>query len=350
MTKLLSGITVLAVAGAVCIGGFIGFSASKNTCQPVDDDIRPPASTGRSATGGLSKEQLKNADVIIGVAKSRGRSKKDTKVALMVARQESGMRNISYGDRDSLGLFQQRAGWGTVKQRLDPIYATNAFFKELEKIKNRADKSLLAIALAVQRPSRAAYLSPHNNFNWWGKMADALLANYSGSKSTSPPITYDECGETDEGGDGGDGSWRKPLDGTMRIGSPWGQRYHPILHYWRLHDGIDLSASRGQHIYSVGTGKVVFRGYNSGAGNYVRVDYGNGYVVSYLHMSRFGSFRVGDRVKAGDILGYVGSTGLSTAPHLHLGLKKNNKGIDPVPWLCGKKINIPGPKGCAKLN
>lgn len=126
----------------------------------------------------LKEEQLHVAGIIIGVGKARGRDEKDIKTALMVGLQESGLRNLPYGDRDSLGVFQQRPsqGWGTPEQLLDPVYAANKFFEALEKVGDRGEKSYLDIALAVQRPSVEAYLSPGNFFPGKERYADALYA------------------------------------------------------------------------------------------------------------------------------------------------------------------------------
>jgi murein DD-endopeptidase MepM/ murein hydrolase activator NlpD len=269
----------------------------------------------------------------------------------MTAKQESGIRNLSYGDRDSLGIYQQRAGWGTVKQRLDPVYAINKFYAALEKVKNRATMSLLEVALAVQRPSRAAYLSPRNNFTSWEGMANQLLKGFVPSATKASAMVYsDECVTPTANTVGG--GWHKPLD-SMRVGSVWGMRYHPILHYTRLHNGVDLSASSGTRIYAVGSGTIttMARGWNGGAGNHIAINLGDGNVVKYLHMSRFASdVSVGSKVTAGTLIGYVGSTGLATGPHLHFSWYVNGKGVDPVPKLCQRSVSVPGPRGCSKYD
>lgn len=345
--------TSLALVATVGVVG-VRLASQQATCEQPSD-IVPAANAQPGKAKQLSAKQTKIAQTIIGVGLNRGIPHRGIKIALMVGRQESGLRNLSFGDLDSLGVFQQRAGWGTARQRLDPVYASNKFYAALVKVKGWQNMPLMEAAIATQRPSRAAYTSQENNFNWWGSMADGLLAGVktreqSGKQGAVAAMTYDDSCETnsDSGGVSGEsGEWVRPLP-TMRIGSPYGPRYHPILHYWRLHDGIDLSASSGTSIRSVGNGRIVFRGYNSGAGNHVRVAYPGGITISYLHMSRFADKRAGDNVKTGEVIGYVGSTGLSTAPHLHLGMKKNGKSTNPVPQLCKWKINIAGPKGCSK--
>ena len=103
------------------------------------------------------------------------------------------------------------------------------------------------------------------------------------------------------------------------ISSRFGNRFHPILRTWRAHQGVDYAAGSGTPVRSVGDGVVVRAVYNPGGyGNVVDVRHPNGWVTRYAHLSRFsGSARAGARVLQGDVIGYVGATGLATAPHLH---------------------------------
>jgi murein DD-endopeptidase MepM/ murein hydrolase activator NlpD len=115
-----------------------------------------------------------------------------------------------------------------------------------------------------------------------------------------------------------------------RLASGFGYRTHPIYKIQHLHTGLDFSASVGTEIYSTGNGTVVavereVRGY----GNHVIVDHGYGYQTLYAHMSSF-NCRVGQKVKRGDVIGFVGSTGTSTAPHLHYEVIKNGQKINPI--------------------
>jgi murein DD-endopeptidase MepM/ murein hydrolase activator NlpD len=122
------------------------------------------------------------------------------------------------------------------------------------------------------------------------------------------------------------------------VGSVYGPRLHPILHYWRMHDGDDIGGACGQPIWAAQSGTVVKAemGYNGGSGNNVRIDHGdiNGVDIQtgYLHMSKY-IVSVGDKVDKGDVIGYVGSTGLSTACHLHFSAYKNGSGTDPMEFI-----------------
>lgn len=122
------------------------------------------------------------------------------------------------------------------------------------------------------------------------------------------------------------------------VTSPFGMRMHPILHYMRMHDGDDIGGTCGQPIWAAQSGTVekAEMGYNGGSGNNVWVNNGdiNGTQVSsgYLHMSRY-IVKVGQHVDKGEVIGYVGSTGLSTACHLHFSIKKNGVQSDPMQYI-----------------
>ena len=114
-----------------------------------------------------------------------------------------------------------------------------------------------------------------------------------------------------------------------RITSGYGMRRHPILGYRRMHRGLDFKARHGTPIYAVTDGTVQAAGRNGGHGNYVRLAHGNGLATGYSHMSRIAVSR-GARVRSGQVIGYVGSTGLSTGPHLHYEMYRGGQSIDPA--------------------
>lgn len=113
------------------------------------------------------------------------------------------------------------------------------------------------------------------------------------------------------------------------ITSTFGARRHPILGYTRMHAGVDFGAPYGSAIYAVGDATVNFSGWHGGHGNYVRLNHGGGYATGYGHMSRI-AVAAGTRVRAGQVIGYVGSTGLSTGPHLHYELYQNGVPVNPL--------------------
>ncbi len=113
------------------------------------------------------------------------------------------------------------------------------------------------------------------------------------------------------------------------ITSNFGARRHPILGYTRMHAGVDFGAPWGAPIYAVGDATVSFAGWAGGHGNHVKLEHGGGWGTGYSHMSRI-AVSPGMRVRAGQVIGYVGSTGLSTGPHLHYELYRNGAKVDPM--------------------
>ena len=140
----------------------------------------------------------------------------------------------------------------------------------------------------------------------------------------------------------------RPISGARITSRFTLKRWHPILHRYRAHLGVDFGARRGTPIHAAGSGRIIFCGRKGGYGNVIIINHGNGYKTLYAHMSRFrhGMHR-GKFIKQGQIIGYVGSTGLSTGPHLHFGLYRNNRAINPLrvvhiakSCLVGKKLRL----------
>ncbi len=115
------------------------------------------------------------------------------------------------------------------------------------------------------------------------------------------------------------------------------RRYHPILKRYRPHHGTDFGAKRGTPLLAVNAGKVTFSGWMGGYGKVVKIKHAGGYESLYAHQSRTRVKR-GQKVKKGQIIGYVGNTGRSTGPHLHFGMKKNGRWINPMKVLRKKSI------------
>jgi murein DD-endopeptidase MepM/ murein hydrolase activator NlpD len=127
--------------------------------------------------------------------------------------------------------------------------------------------------------------------------------------------------------DQGSGLLAAPVAGN--ITSWFGMRRHPLLGYVRLHAGVDFGATYGTPIYAVTDGTVVYAGWHGGHGNYVRLAHGGGIDTGYGHMSRI-AVGPGARVSRGQVIGYVGATGLATGPHLHYELFRNGQPVDPL--------------------
>ena len=129
---------------------------------------------------------------------------------------------------------------------------------------------------------------------------------------------------------------KTPIDGA-RISSGFGRRKHPILGYNVAHRGVDFAAPKGTPIYAAGNGTIEIKGRKGAYGKYILIRHANGFKTAYAHLSKFKKIP-GGRVKQGRIIGYVGSTGRSTGPHLHYEILKNGKRINP------QKLKLPSGK------
>ena len=123
-----------------------------------------------------------------------------------------------------------------------------------------------------------------------------------------------------------------PVTGYYEVSSPFGWRTHPITGRKSLQTGVDLPAPTGTPIHGAGAGEVIFAGWYGGYGNAVVIDHGGGISTLYAHQSKLAS-SVGQQVTAGQIIGYVGSTGLSTGPHLHFEVRVNGNTTDPLQYF-----------------
>jgi murein DD-endopeptidase MepM/ murein hydrolase activator NlpD len=123
---------------------------------------------------------------------------------------------------------------------------------------------------------------------------------------------------------------RKPVAvGIMRSG--FGSRYHPVLHYTKMHTGVDWAAPMGTPIFASGNGTIDFIGVRGGYGKYIRLRHANGYMTAYGHMTAFArGLDVGSRVRQGQVIGFVGSTGLATGAHVHYEILINGRFVDPM--------------------
>ena len=124
---------------------------------------------------------------------------------------------------------------------------------------------------------------------------------------------------------------RAPLQ-FRRVSSGFGSRYHPILHAWRHHEGVDFAAAYGTPVRATADGMVTRVGRGEGGyGNMIELRHANGIRTRYGHLSGFArGLHVGERVEQGETIGYVGSTGLSTGPHLHFAIERCGEYVDPL--------------------
>jgi murein DD-endopeptidase MepM/ murein hydrolase activator NlpD len=126
-------------------------------------------------------------------------------------------------------------------------------------------------------------------------------------------------------------TWYCPTQ-NYRITSPFGMRIHPVYGYPKMHTGIDLAAPFNTPIYASRPGVVVWAGWGDTGGWWVKLDHGDGFATTYLHMTRY-VVKVGDFIQAGQLVGYMGSTGVSTGSHLHFGVMYNGEWVDPLKYI-----------------
>ena len=143
-----------------------------------------------------------------------------------------------------------------------------------------------------------------------------------------PPVTQQPAPEIPES----DADWITPVP-YYKLTSPFGMRLHPILGIYRMHNGIDMACAAGTPIYASRGGLVEVAGYQAdGAGNYIQLNHGDGFRSIYMHMTNY-IVSQGDYVAPGQIIGYVGNTGLSKGNHLHFGISYNGTYVNPVEYI-----------------
>ena len=137
---------------------------------------------------------------------------------------------------------------------------------------------------------------------------------------------------------------RTPIDGA-RLTSGFGKRRHPVLGYTKLHSGIDFGAPRGTPILAAGDGRIAQLGRNGAYGKYVRIRHNSAYQTAYAHLNGYAAgLGVGSRVRQGQIIAYVGSTGRATGPHLHYEIIENGRQINPLKLRLPSGEKLKGPE------
>lgn len=281
------------------------------------DGMGIPGAAGMYGNVNLSAEQLQNAATIIGVGKGMGATPSDLIVSIMTAMQESTLRNLNYGDRDSLGLFQQRPsqGWGTPEQIRTPSYAARKFFEGLLAMKGRHKLPLWEQAQRVQRSAfPMAYAK-------WEQMARAVVSG-TGFQAF------------------GNGSKRRPVNGPVS---------RSYANHSNLPRATDFGVPTGTPVVASMNGAVTnsadLRGNGNGGyrsyGRYITIANGSEKTL-YAHLSKR-NVTAGQGVRAGQIIGYSGNTGNSTGPHLHFETWRGGQTVPPgtfgIPGLAvGGKI------------
>lgn len=321
------GSSASAAAGGVCTG------------SPTNGGVVPASNTTPDrAVGRWDAEAIKNAGIVAQRGIAAGVGIQGVVIALATAMQESGnLHSIDYGDRDSLGLFQQRpsTGWGTREQVLDPALSSDAFFgvaahtsnPGLTDITGWQKMPLTQAAQAVQRSAFPEAYAQHENAA--RTLATAVLDGVDIST-----IMCTGAGAVSSG------EWAHPLaPAAYTKTSPFGMRVHPLTGAWKLHDGTDLAAPIGTPLRSVCNGTVTQTGNRGTGGLTTTVDCGGGVEVLYRHQNKIG-VTVGQQLKVGVTVGELGNTGGSSGPHLHFVVRVAGAPVDPIPFMATHGIQI----------
>ncbi|GGL93015.1 M23 family metallopeptidase [Micromonospora yangpuensis] len=351
--RLVSITIAVATAFVLCAGGLGGFlggglpaACLPGTATPATRTAAVASGTPRTwpATDRWDGEQVTHAATIVTTGAHLGIPARGWVVAVATAMQESTLRNLAGGDRDSVGLFQQRPsqGWGTPAQLRDPVHAATAFYTALLTVNGWETMPLTDAAQAVQI---SAY--PDAYARWEGP-ATALVTTIAETAGL-PVAGLAGCGVA--------GPWTPPV--LAPVGSAFRSRDRPG------HDGVDLSVPRGTVIRAASTGTVrtvrcdaVHAGtgapwgcdrdgnpdLTAGCGWYVDIDHPGQVMTRYCHLDQPPTVTVGQRVTVGQPLGVVGSTGRSSGPHLHFEVHTHQVGpIDPVPFMAAQGAPL-GPR------
>jgi len=162
---------------------------------------------------------------------------------------------------------------------------------------------------------------------------EAAVFTHKGKDFYAIPFTQDSVSEffDEEGNSLRKAFLKAPLD-FIRISSRFtNSRFHPVLKIYRAHHGVDYAAPSGTEVKTIGDGVIIAKGYQSGGGNYLKVKHNSVYTTTYMHLKGFKKgIQTGSHVKQGEVIGYVGSTGLSTGPHLDFRVHKNGQPINPL--------------------
>jgi murein DD-endopeptidase MepM/ murein hydrolase activator NlpD len=349
MKRLLLIAAVCAAALAGCLAVSIG-AAQQNrhyaigtgggACAASDADLDAVA---EALGDGYGTTQAEHAVAIWQTAMERDLSGQAVVVALATAMQESGIRILanpavpeSYDlphdgegfDHDSIGIYQQRPHWGPVEVLMDPAGSAGLFYDALERIDGWEE---LPVTVAAQEVQVSAYPDAYADDEAGARAAVEVLANCDG--------------------------WMHPVEG------------YPITSGWRTsdrptHNGVDLGAPRGTEILAASAGEVVTVVCNAktpagrpqscdvdgdsemfGCGWYVEIAHTGGVLTRYCHMGSRPEVRVGDTVDAGDLLGYVGSSGRSSGPHLHLEVHRSHHpnfdtALSPTAFFDSKGVTL----------
>ncbi|MEV4491677.1 M23 family metallopeptidase [Micromonospora coxensis] len=328
--------------------------SNEMTCEQ-DHKVDVTGSMPRMSDYGDS--QLRNAAVIIKVGQEMKVPPRGWVIAVATAMQESALRNLANStvrgsrdipnegvgrDHDSVGLFQQRASWGSIAERMTPSYAARKFYEKLLQVDGWEQLSLTRAAQKVQISAYPDAYAKHEDTA--AKIVNALAKGAARTVQIADKAVCDRASAKTIAASG----WTAPVPGG--VGSGFRTRSRP------QHNGVDIAAPKGTtKIHAAAGGRVLvarcdpdrrgrldcdvdgFPG-KGGCGWFVDILHAGGYITRYCHMVEKPLVVPGQEVKAGEVIGRVGSSGNSSGPHLHFEVHRDRDrssagAIDPVPWM-----------------
>ncbi|WP_406040004.1 M23 family metallopeptidase [Micromonospora sp. NBC_00898] len=368
--KLRLGVVAAAVTTALtllcCVGGAAAFFLTELGGEEQDDatvaGLACDAAHRVSITGDMPRfaeygeGQLRNAAVIIKVGQDMKVPARGWVIAVATAMQESTLRNLANtaepaslalpnegvgSDHDSLGLFQQRPGWGSVAQRMTPTYAARKFYEKLVKVRDWDHRPLTVVAQRVQVSAIPDGYAKHEELA--GRIVDALAGGAARTVQIAGKAVCDAAAGARIAASG----WTAPIPG--RAGSGFRTADRPS------HNGVDIAADKRTEIHAASAGRVLVARCDpdhsgrrdcdrdgwpgkGGCGWFVDILHAGGYITRYCHMVERPQVVPGQAVAAGEVIGLSGSSGNSSGPHLHFEVhiesdRSSRGAINPVPFM-----------------
>ncbi|WP_410814655.1 M23 family metallopeptidase [Micromonospora sp. 067-2] len=341
VASILTGVLLL----LCCAGGTTAFFLSGLSGDAEDGDtlanedcgpVRPVDIVGKLPRfPEYGDAQVRNAAIIIKVGQDMKVPPRGWVIALATAMQESGLRNLANSgvpaslalphegagaDHDSLGLFQQRPGWGTVAERMTPAYTARKFYEKLVGVQSWQRRPLTVVAQKVQISAYPDAYAKHE------ELASRIVNALSGGAARTIEIDGKALCDAAEHGQIAASGWTAPIPG--QVGSGFRTASRPG------HDGVDIAAAKGTEIRAAAAGRVLVAtcdpdnwkrvncnvdGYpgKGGCGWFVDLLHAGGYITRYCHMVVQPRVELNQLVAAGEVIGQVGSSGNSSGPHLH---------------------------------
>ncbi|MEU1839812.1 M23 family metallopeptidase [Micromonospora chersina] len=309
--------------------------------------------------------QLRNAAVIIKVGQDMKVPARGWVIALSTAMQESALRNLANStvpaslalphegvgaDHDSLGLFQQRPGWGSVEQRMTPSYTARKFYEKMVRVRDWQHRPLTVVAQRVQVSAFPDAYAKHEDLA--GRIVDALAGGAARTVEIAGKAVCDAAAGARIAASG----WTAPLPGGVVSGFRTTER--------PSHNGVDLAADKRSEIHAASAGRVLVARCDpdhsgkrdcdrdgwpgkGGCGWFVDILHAGGYITRYCHMIERPRVVPGQSVEAGEVIGLSGTSGNSSGPHLHFEVhidsdRSSRGAVNPVPFMRERGAPVDG--------